>query len=153
MVTVHSVVEWCVCVSLRCIRVCTCVLHTVCAMYVHVCYIQCVLYLCDCICIKWMVQTLCFDVCVCVFRCACVAHFIVTVTASTVWAVMCCSGTQETSEIVHYSAIVLLPLPPFPPPSLPLGPSPLVPLSPPPLSLPPFPQCSVAKTLCFSSHP
>ena len=46
-----------VCVSLRCIHVCTWVL-----------------YLCDCIYIKWMVQTVCFDVWVCVFGCTHVMH-------------------------------------------------------------------------------
>ena len=57
MVTVHSVVEWCICVSLRCIHMSTCVLHTMCATYIEcvlcvymcatysVCYIRCVLYL------------------------------------------------------------------------------------------------------------
>ena len=78
MVTVHSVVEWCVCVSLRCIQcvhVCyiQCVLHTVCATY-SVSYI-CVLLMHACICIK---SKQCFDVFVCVrvWMYSCDAYFI-----------------------------------------------------------------------------
>ena len=44
MVTVHSVVEWSVCVSLRCIHMCThIVLHFI-SVYIHMCFIQCVLH-------------------------------------------------------------------------------------------------------------
>ena len=81
MVTVHSVVEWCVCVSLRCIHVCTCVLHTVCACVLHtVCATYSVSYICvllmhACICIK---SKQCFDVfvCVCVWMYSCDVYFI-----------------------------------------------------------------------------
>ena len=115
MVTVHSVVEWCICISLR-----------------------------------RMVQTVCFDVCVCVFGCT---HVMDTSEELLVlcdfFSCMCYYRTEGCSRpdyilvpfthfLLHHFPLSLsfpLSLPSIPLQSLPLSPPPLPSLPPPPWSL------------------
>ena len=133
-----------VCATYSVCYVCTCVLHTVCAMCVHVCYIQCVL--CVYMCATYSVCYICVTVFVlsgwskhcavmCVSTClnVHVLHTSLLLLLLLQCGLLCVAVGHKELARLYISAIVLLPLPPFPPPSLPLGPSPLVPPSLPPM--------------------